>query len=303
MKNKKIKGNALLLLTSLIWGISFIAQSKGVELISPVAFNGIRCMLGAIVLLPVIAILDIGKKRKNIKVKKLDKKFFIASIVCGTFFFLATTLQTVGMVETSPGKAGFITALYMIIVPIIGAIMGKKPSKNVVIAVVAAIVGLYLMCIGETFDINKGDILVLCSAFLFAGHILSIDYFADDVDGVKLSCAQFFVSGIISIVYILIFEEPHIEPILNCWVALGYSGIMSCGVAYTLQIIGQKYTDPTSASILMSLESVFSTLTTVILIAFGWELTGGALTAKEIIGCILMFAAIIFVQLPEKRKV
>ncbi len=303
MKNQKLKGNSMLLLAAIVWGFSFIAQSKGVELISATSFNGIRCLLGAVVLLPVIYILDYGKKKRGVKVAKFDKNLMVAGVICGIFLCVASTLQTYGMVFTSPGKAGFITALYMVIIPIIGVFMGKKPRPVIWMAVIVAVVGMYLMCIDSKFTINKGDVIILISAFAFVGHILTIDHFSPKVDGVKLSCLQFFVCGTIDMIYVFIFEEPQLAPILNCWASIGYAGIMSCGVAYTLQIVGQKYTDPTSASILMSLESVFSTLATVILVACGWQLTGGALNLREILGCILMFVAIIFVQLPEKRRV
>lgn len=302
MKNTKLKGNMILLLTSLVWGISFISQSKGVELISPVAFNGVRCMLGALVLIPVIYFLDANKKKKGLPIQKLDKTLLLGGIICGTFLCLASTLQTAGMVYTSPGKSGFITALYMVIIPILGLFMGKRPSLAIIISVLIATVGMYLMCIDSAFTINKGDVLTFGCAFLFSGHILAIDHFSPKADGVKLACLQFFVSGALNLIYMFLFEEPELAPILDCWASIGYSGIMSCGVAYTLQIVGQKYTDPTSASIIMSLESVFATLSTVILIAFGWNLTGGALTAREILGCIFMFIAIILVQLPEKKR-
>ena len=302
MKNKNLKGNLLLLLTSVIWGISFIAQSKGVELISPVAFNGIRTMLGAIVLLPVIFFIDLNKKRKGLPIKKADKNLLIGGILCGLLLCIATTLQTAGMIYTSPGKSGFITALYMVIVPVIGLFLGKKPKLTIWLSVFIALGGLYLMCISEALTINIGDVLTLLCAFVFAGHILVIDHFAPKVDGVKLSFMQFLVCGLINVIWMFLFEDPELTPILNCWVAIGYSGIMSCGVAYTLQIVGQKYTDPASASILMSLESVFATLSTVILVALGWNLTGGALTLREISGCALMFIAIILIELPEKQN-
>jgi len=302
MKNSNLKGNLILLLTSLIWGISFISQSKGVELISPITFNGVRCMLGALVLIPVILILDSKKRKKGLTVEKFDKTLLIGGIICGTFLCLASTLQTIGMVYTSPGKSGFITALYMVIVPVLGLFIGKRPSLAILISVLIATTGMYLMCIDSAFTINIGDMLTLGCAFLFSGHILAIDYFSPKVDGVKLACLQFFVSGLLNLTYMFLFEDPELAPILDCWASIGYSGIMSCGVAYTLQIVGQKYTDPTSASIIMSLESVFATLSTVILIALGWELTGGALTAREITGCVLMFIAILLVQIPEKKK-
>lgn len=302
MKSQKLKGNLILLLTSVIWGISFIAQSKGVELISPMVFNGIRSMLGAVVLLPVIFLLDKGKKKKGVSVQKTDKTLLLGGIICGIILCIATALQTAGMIYTSPGKSGFITALYMMIVPIIGLFCGKKTQPVIWLSVLIAVGGLYLMCIDSSFEINKGDVLTFFCAIVFAFHILAIDYFSPKVDGVKLACLQFFVCGVISLIYVFLFEEPKLAPILDCWLSIGYSGIFSCGVAYTLQIVGQKYTDPTSASILMSLESVFATLTTVILVSLGWNLTGGQLTAREITGCVLMFLAIMLVQLPEIRK-
>lgn len=292
----------LLLLTAFVWGLSFIAQSKGVEMISPVAFNGVRSVLGGVVLLPVIYILDLIKKRNNTPVQKTDKNLIVGGIVCGVFLCVATTLQSLGMVYTSPGKAGFITALYMIIVPIIGLFMGKKLRGSMIVAVAVAVFGMYLMCIDADVSINKGDILIFICAFVFSGHILFIDYFSPKVDGVKLSALQFFVCGAINLIWMFLFEEPKFMPILRSWPSIAYAGIMSCGVAYTLQIVGQKYTDPTSASILMSLESVFATLSTVVLVALGWNLTGGQMHLKEIVGCVFMFLAILIVQMPEKKK-
>ncbi len=302
MKNQKLKGNLLLLLAAFVWGLSFISQSKGVELIEPATFNGVRSLLGGVVLLPVIFILDKSKKRNGVQPQKIDKNLIVGGIICGICLCLASTLQTIGMVETSPGKAGFLTALYMVIIPIVGIFIGKRPQPIVLLSVLIAVAGLYLMCITDSLTINQGDILIIICAFIFAAHIMAIDHFSPKVDGVKLACFQFFVCGILDMIYAFIFESPQIVPILNAWLSIGYSGVLSCGVAYTLQIVGQKYTDPTSASILMSLESVFATLSTVVLIALGWNLTGGALTTKEIIGCILMFAAILLVQLPEKPK-
>lgn len=290
----------MLLLTAFIWGISFIAQSKGVEEISAVAFNGIRSILGGLVLLPVIYITDSNKKKRNQPIAPIDKTLLIGGLACGVVLCLATTVQTIGLKYTSPGKGGFITALYMVIVPIIGLFTGKKLRPVLIAAVAIAVCGLYLMCINTELSINKGDIFIFICAFLFATHILIIDKVSPLVDGVKLSCIQFFVCGIINVVWMFIFEEPQIKPILNAWIPIAYAGICSCGIGYTLQIVGQKYTDPTSASILMSLESLFATLSNVILVALGWNLTGGQLSIREIIGCVLMFAAIMLVQLPEK---
>lgn len=303
MNKQKLKGNLLLLLAAFVWGLSFIAQSKGVELISPVAFIGIRTTLGAIVLIPVILIIDMGKKKKGIPVLGWTKELILGGIICGILLFIATIVQTAGMIYTSPGKSGFITALYMVIVPFFSLFSGKKPGAAVWASVALAVGGLYLMCIDSSLSVNKGDLLTLICAFVFSCHIITIDRVSPKVDGVKLSFLQFFVCGALGLLYMFIFEEPQLKPILNCWMSIGYAGIFSCGVGYTLQIVGQKYTDPTSASILMSLESVFATLTTVILVALGWNLTGGQLSLKEIFGCVLMFTAILLVQLPEKKKV
>ena len=297
----KLKGNLILLLTAFIWGVSFIAQSVGVEEISPVAFNGIRSVLGGMVLLPVIFFLDRSKKKKGVPVQKLDKTLLLGGIICGVCLCVASTLQTMGMVYTSPGKSGFLTALYMVIVPILGLFMGKRPRPVILISVLIALSGLYLMCMDGSLSINYGDILTILCAVVFAFHILAIDKFSPKVDGVKLACLQFFVCGILNLIAMVILgETPSFSQVVSLWASIGYSGVLSCGVAYTLQIVGQKYTDPTSASILMSLESVFATLTTVILVACGWNLTGGALSPRELLGCVLMFAAILLVQLPEK---
>lgn len=303
MKNKKTRGNIMLLLTAFIWGTAFIAQSVGVESIPPSAFNGIRSVLGGTVLIPVILISDNLKKKSGKPIMKWDKRVILAGVLCGIFLCLASTLQTVGLIYTSPGKAGFITALYMVMIPIVNLFMGKKPTKAVTVAVIIAVIGLYMLCIKPGETMNKGDILIFLCSILFTVHIMLIDKFAPVVDGIKLSCLQFFVCGILNIIWMALFEQPQLSSILSGWISIAYAGIMSCGVAYTLQIVGQKYTDPTSASILMSLESVFSTLATVVLVALGWNLTGGALTVREILGCVLMFAAIMFVQLPEKKSI
>ncbi|MBQ4037561.1 MAG: DMT family transporter [Clostridia bacterium] len=302
MRNQKLKGNLLLLFTAVVWGASFIAQSKGVEQVSPVAFIGIRSLLGSAVLLPVILFLDRRRKKKGREVMGWNKPLWLGGILCGLFLCAATTLQTMGMVETSPGKAGFITALYMVIIPLCQIFRGRKPSSAVLVSVLLAVGGMYLMCIGGSFTLNRGDLLIFACAFFFAGHILVIDHFSPMVDGIKLSCVQFFVCGLINTCWMLLFEEVTLGPILQSWMSIGYAGVFSCGVAYTLQIVGQKYTDPTSASIIMSLESVFATLFTVLCVALGWDLTGGQLTLKELCGCALMFGAILLVQLPDLRQ-
>lgn len=303
MNKTKLKGNLILLLTAIIWGTSFIAQSVGMETISPTAFIGVRCMLGAGVLILVIPILDKIKRNRGDKVQGYTKKLILGGVACGVVLYFASTLQTAGMVYTSPGKSGFITALYMVFIPIVGVFMGKKLSPVVPLAVIIAVVGMYLLCIDSTFVINKGDVLTLICAMFFTVHILIIDKVSPDVDGVKLSCVQFLICGVLGLIT-MFFDAPKFDfaNILACWKPICYSGFLSCGVAYTLQVVGQKYTDPTSASIIMSLESVVATLTTVVLVALGWNLTGGALTMREIMGCVLMFVAIILVQIIDIKK-
>ena len=227
--------------------------------------------------------------------KNDNKKLIIGGIVCGFFLFAASTFQQLGIMYTSVGKAGFITALYIILVPIIGIPLKRKASGIIWISAVIAVIGMYLLCVNEGFSISFGDVLVLICALLFSGHILAVDYFSPYVNGVKLSCIQFFTCGILSGILMFIFEEPTIEGIVGARIPILFSGIMSCGVAYTLQILGQQNTNPFIASLLMSLESVFAVLA-------GWVLLGQALSVKETIGCILMFTAIIMAQVPAKVK-
>ena len=292
MKKHTLKGNLILLITAVVWGISFVSQRVGMELIKPNTFNGIRTLLGALVLLPVIFIRN--KTGKSVASDK--KRLLIGGIICGTLLCIASTLQTWGMVYTTSGKSGFITAMYMIFVPIVGVFIGKKLRPLIVLGVIGATVGLYLLSLGGSeFSLNKGDLITLICAVVFAFHIMVIDRLSGEVDGVKLACLQFLVCGTINIILMLLFEHPDWTLVRSCTVPILYSGIMSCGVAYTLQIIGQRYTEPTPASIIMSLESVFAALA-------GWVLLHEALSPKELIGCVLMFAAIIIVQLPEKNK-
>lgn len=303
MKNTKIKGNLMLLLTAFIWGVAFIAQSIGAETLSACTFNGTRSVLGALGLIPVIMILDSKKKKLGTRIPFSDKTLLLGGLICGLLLCAASTVQTAALAYTSPGKAGFLTALYMIIVPILSVFSGKKLTYINVISVIIATVGLYLICVTNGFgNMNHGDILLIICAVLFSFHIMAIDYFSPKTDGVKLSCIQFFICGVINLAWAFIFEKPQLRPILDCWIPICYAGFFSCGIAYTLQIVGQKYTDPTSASILMSMESVFSMLATVILVACGFNLTGGALSAREIIGCVLMLCAIVLVQLPDKKS-
>ena len=292
MKKSALKGNLILMLTAVIWGVSFVSQRVGMEYIKPNTFNGIRTMIGVLILIPFIYVRDkAGKSRPSDR-----KKLMIGGIVCGALLCAAGTLQTWGMVYTTSGKSGFITAMYMIFVPIIGLFAGKKIRAVTAAGVVLAVAGMYMLSIGGAdLIINKGDVITLVCAFIFAFHIMAIDRFSSEVDCVKLAWLQFFVCGTINIILMLLFEHPDWELVRSCSVPILYSGIMSCGVAYTLQIVGQQYAEPTTSSIILSLESVFAALA-------GWAILNETLTFREVLGCILMFAAIIIVQLPQKRE-
>ena len=299
MKKGNLRSSALLLLTACIWGVAFVAQSVGMEYVGPFTFNFVRSILGGLVLIPCIFFLKREKKAEAEKVseeeKKAQRKTLLAGgICCGVALCLASNFQQIGIQYTTVGKAGFITACYIVIVPVIGLFLGKKCTKFIWAAVAMALIGLYLLCITDGFSIGKGDLLVLVCAFLFSLHILVIDYFSPKVDGVKLSCIQFLTCGILSGIPALLLEHPELSSILAAWQPILYAGVMSCGVAYTLQIIGQKNMNPTVASLILSLESCISVLA-------GWIILRQQLSTKEILGCVIMFAAIILAQLPQKQ--
>lgn len=292
---KKYKGNLYLLLTAMIWGSALVAQSVSMDLIGPFTFQCMRSILGALVLLPVIAVFS---RREDGAASATGgrRDQWVGGLLCGCVFFVAGSLQQIGLCYTSPGKAGFITALYIVLVPIAGIFFGKRAGWNVWTGVLLALVGLYLLCVTESLSIGLGDLLVFFSSIAFAAHILVIDHYSPKVDGVKLSCMQFAVNAVLSGVGMLLFEQPSPGAIAACWLPICYTGILSCGLAYTLQIIGQKYTDPTIASLLLSLESVFSVL-------FGWLLLREGLSLRELAGCVLMFAAIVLAQItPPARR-
>lgn len=302
--SKKLRGNLLLLLTALIWGSSFVAQRAGMEYIGPFTFNGIRSLIGGIVLIPVILLLakinGKGTDKKALPLsgeeKRAERKtLLIGGISCGVVLFIASSLQQIGVVYTTAGKAGFITALYIVLVPILGVFIGRKIRPIIWLCVALSVAGLYLLCMTGSFSLSKGDLLVLLCALAFAVHILVIDYFSPKTDGVKLSCIQFFVCGIISLVPMFIVETPVWSEILSCWIPILYAGALSCGVGYTLQIVAQRDTDPTVASLLLSLESVFAVISGVIILH-------EHIAGRELIGCIVMFAAIIIAQLPSKEE-
>ena len=289
-----IRQSCLLFLTAFIWGVAFVAQSAGMDYVGPFTFNAVRCILGGFVLIPCIGILSLHKKQKS-DVSENKKPLFIGGIICGILLFTASSLQQFGILYTTAGKAGFITALYIIIVPVLSIFLHKKAGMKVWISVVIALCGLYLLCMQENLHLSQGDILLLLCSLTFSFHIMVIDYFAPKVDGVKMSCIQFFVCGILSAIGMILFENPNIGQILSGWLPILYGGIMSCGVAYTLQIVGQEGMNPTVASLILSMESVISVLA-------GWVLLHETLSRRELMGCVFMFAAIVLAQLPEKGK-
>lgn len=309
-KKGQLKGGIFLILAAVIWGLSFVAQSEGLEVIGTLTFNGIRMIMGGTVLLPVIAIMSGVQKSKNKKLgsaeqktpeeKKKDRKnLIVGGLVCGTVLCVSSNLQQAAFGYTTVGKVGFITALYMLLVPIISLVFFKKRvSLPVWIGVGLGVVGLYLLCAGGKATFGKGELLALACSVGFAIHILVIDKYSAIVDGVKLSCAQFFVSGIISVILMFIFEKPSIHAIMSAAPYLLYTGILSCGVAFTFQTLGQRDSDPTVASLLLCLESVFAVI-------FAWVLIDQKMSIRELSGCIIMFVAIVLAQLPAdvfKRK-
>lgn len=309
----------MLVLTAMVWGGSFVAQKSGMELIGPFAFNGIRTIIGGIVLIPLIMVLDRMKSKKQASApavkadaadsalseadKKNDQKLLITgSICCGLALLVAGMLQQIGMMYTTAGKAGFITALYVVLVPIFGRILGKKIRPLIWLCVLASAFGLYLLCMpasGGFGHINKGDLIVLACALCFAVHILLIDYFSPKVDGVRLSCLQFFIAGILCVILmfpldpVLGYDISSLSQLLDAWIPIVYAGALSCGAGYTMQIVAQADTDPAVASMILCLESVFAVIA-------GMLILGESLSLREAAGCIIMFAAILAAQLPAK---
>lgn len=309
-----LRQSLLLLLTATIWGVAFVAQSVSMDYIGPFTFNAVRNLIGAAVLIPCIGLLKkissasgtVDKRQETKGTASREKKgstlqnesgtLIIGGVSCGVLLFIASNLQQFGIQYTTVGKAGFITAMYIVLVPILGIFLKKKVGGRVWAAVVIAVGGLYMLCMTDgSFSLQKGDLLVLICALAFSVHILTIDYFAPKVDGVKMSCIQFFVCSILSGICMFLFEEPDMALILQAWVPVLYAGVMSCGVAYTLQIVGQKGMNPTVASLILSLESVISVIA-------GWAILDQKLTGRELLGCALMFGAIILVQLPERKR-
>ena len=289
---KQLTGVAFLAVAALIWGSTFVAQSVGMDKVGPFTFQAVRCALAVLFLLPVIALFEI-RDIKNYFRRWLDKKLWLAGILCGLALFIAASLQQVSLVDTDAGKAGFLTALYIVLVPVIGFFLGRRLPLPTIISIVLAVIGLYLLsCVGVT-TIRTGDLLLLGCALAFAVQITLIDRLGKDVDGLRLNCIQCLVVTILSTIFMFGTEEPHLPDILACWLPIGYAGILSMGVAYSLQVLGQQRLEPTAASLIMSLESVVAAIT-------GWLILRESMTSVELWGCCLVFAAVILSQIPTK---
>lgn len=287
----------ILFVTATIWGVAFVAQSVGMDYVGPYTFIAARNVIALLVLLPWMAFRDRSSRKKGGSgAQKSDRRSLLTGgVCCGICLFAASVLQQYGMKYTTVGKAGFITAMYIVLVPVFGIFLKKKTGVKVWLAVAVALAGLYLLCMKTgDFYLQKGDIYILGCAAVFAVHILVVDHFSALVDGVKLSCVQFAVNAILGTIMLLLWERPDLSDLVAAWLPIVYAGALSSGVGYTFQIIGQKGMNPTAASLILSLESVISVLA-------GWLLLHQALTARELAGCALVFAAIILVQLPVKE--
>lgn len=297
MNKYTLRQSMILFVTATIWGVAFVAQSVGMDYVGPFTFLAARNVIALLVLLPWMAIRDkSSRKGGGPEQQKGDRKSLLTGgICCGVCLFAASALQQSGIKYTTVGKAGFITAMYLVLVPVFGIFIKKKTGVKVWAAVIIALAGLYLLCMTEgDFHLQKGDVYILGCAAVFALHILVVDHFSPLVDGVKLSCVQFAVNVVLGIIMMLLLEKPSVSNLLAAWLPVVYAGALSSGVGYTFQIIGQKGMNPTAASLILSLESVISVLA-------GWLLLHQTLTARELAGCALAFAAIILVQLPSKE--
>ena len=290
-----MRGNLLLLLTALIWGLAFVAQKEGGAAVGSLTFNGVRSLLGGAMLLVLLPLLDkIGLSRSP-QTAGEKKALWVGGVLCGLALFAATNLQQLGLLTTTAGKGGFITALYIVLVPLFGLFIGRRTTLFTWLGVALAVAGLYLLCMQGESGPARGDLLVMACAPLFAVQILLVDRFAPRTDCIRLSCIQFFTVGLFNLPLMFVFETPSLAAVADCWVSVLYAGLLSSGAAYTLQIVAQKDSHPTTASVLMSFESVFAVLAGVVLL-------GDRMTPWEWLGCVVMFAAVILAQLPTPKK-
>lgn len=292
MKNKKMLGNLLLMLTAMIWGTAFVAQRVGMERIEPLTFSASRMVLSAVAVGLVAALTGRKQFGSGFTGRVFNRDTLIGGVCCGVFLALSSVFQQMGLVYTSAGKAGFITAMYMLLVPIFGFVLfGRRNTWLVWLAVLIGVAGMYLLCVQQDFTLTRGDALVCVCAVMFSGHILCCDHFVRRANPIGMSAVQFATASVICWAAALIAEEPNWEKIASAAVPILYCGLMSGGVGYTLQIVAQQFTDPAIASLLMSLEAVFAVLA-------GALLLGERMSGRELAGCVVMFAAIILVQLP-----
>jgi len=293
--SRRMRGNLLLLLTAFIWGVAFVAQKEGGAVVGSLTFNGVRSLLGGGLLLVLLPLLDrVGLSRRP-QTAEERKSLWLDGLLCGLALFTATNLQQLGLATTTAGKGGFITALYIVLVPVFGLFIGRRTTLYTWLGVALAVAGLYLLCMQGESGIGGGDLLVMACAPVFAVQILLVDRFAPRTDCIRLSCIQFFTVGALNLPLMFLFETPSLTALADCWVSVLYAGLLSSGVAYTLQIVAQKDAHPTTASVLMSFESVFAVLAGVVLLE-------DRMTAWEWIGCAVMFAAVILAQLPTPQK-
>jgi drug/metabolite transporter (DMT)-like permease len=296
----KYKGQLALIMAAVIWGSAFIFQKMGMDHIGPFTFGIFRFILGSLALLPVIWIITAANNRKPIESRKeifpwTDKTLIIGSILCGSANFIAGSLQQIGIVYTTAGKAGFITSMDIVIVPIIMLFMRKKIERWTWLGIAIALIGLWLLCMTEGFSVAKGDAYVMACAVAYSFQILLIDHYAERVDVLKLSFMQFFIAGVLSIPPALITETIEMQSIIACAGPILYVAILEVSIAFTLQIVGQKYTSPACATIIISLESVFAALC-------GALFLHETMSLRELSGCIIMFIAFIIAQIPEMRS-
>lgn len=292
---EKVTGSLSLVAATIIWGFAFIAQSVGMDRIGPFTFQAVRCLLAVLVLFPASFLLE----RKSCGIRTSwnlwkDKRLWKSGLLCGVCLFVAATLQQIGLIYTDAGKAGFLTAMYIVLVPIFGIFLGQKIPKSALFSVLMAVVGLYLLSCAGVDTVNVGDLCLMGCALGFTVQILCIDRVAQGLDGVRLNCIQALTVVVLSLPFAAVTETIVVSDLLACWKSLCFAGILSMGVAYTLQIQAQKKLDPTAASLLMSLESVFAVLG-------GWWLLDERMTPAELLGCCLVFAAVVISQLPERK--
>lgn len=303
--NKKVTSSITLLLCAIIWGTAFVAQRAGMSHIQPFYFSAARMLIGAVALIFIFLITDkmqaAGQRRKSLtpastQDKRAEWKLIIqGGIVCGIIIFFASNMQQIGLVETSAGKTGFITTLYIVLVPLLGLFIKHKPNILNWLGVLLATIGLYYLCITEEFSILPSDLIILIGALFWALHILAMAHYAPKVNVAKLVCVQFFVSGFMSLFVALFRETFEMEPFIRALPGILYVGIMSTAIAFTLQALGQKDANPTVASIILSTEALFAAVS-------GYFILGEVFTSREFLGCVLMFAAVIIAQLPTPKE-